>query len=48
MRKINLCVDCGLRFLKMASSATVKRWATFGAESTIYLRRRASESSVPF
>ncbi|CAN1166311.1 hypothetical protein LINPERHAP2_LOCUS26649 [Linum perenne] len=45
MRKINLCVDCGLRFLKMASSTTVKRWATFGVESTIYLRRRASESS---
>ncbi|CAN1842989.1 hypothetical protein LINPERHAP1_LOCUS37018 [Linum perenne] len=32
----------------MASSATVKSWVTFGAESTIYLRRRASESSVPF
>ncbi|CAN1191407.1 hypothetical protein LINPERHAP2_LOCUS41038 [Linum perenne] len=47
MRKINLCVDCGLRFLKMASSTRVKSWATLGAESTIYLWRRASESSAP-
>ncbi|CAN1193939.1 hypothetical protein LINPERHAP2_LOCUS42274 [Linum perenne] len=47
MRKINLCVNFGSIFLKMASSATSQKLGDFWAESTIYLRRRASKSSIP-